>query len=252
MTECFVFGSNLAGRHGAGSALEARLRWGAELGVGVGPTGSAYAIPTKDAALRVLPLSEIIEHVGDFRTYAKANPGVKFQCVAVGTGLAGYNHEVMVDVFSGMPRNVVLPAEWCTLPITSFKQEPHAWLSNFHEHPIYVGTREYRCAEGLFQSLKLSDAAARRVFEDMTGAEARRAGRLVTLRPDWELIKVAAMREVVRLKFASVELAALLVSTRQRPLIEGNRHGDRFWGQVDGVGENWLGKLLEAERGEHV
>jgi hypothetical protein len=54
-----VFGSNLAGRHGKGAALGARLHPGAIYGRGVGPQGNAYAIPTKDRQLRVLPLQVI-------------------------------------------------------------------------------------------------------------------------------------------------------------------------------------------------
>ena len=47
MKPIFVFGSNLAGNHGAGAALEAHKNWGAKLGVGIGLTGDSYAIPTK-------------------------------------------------------------------------------------------------------------------------------------------------------------------------------------------------------------
>lgn len=68
--EIFVFGSNLAGRHGKGAALYAREHYGAVYGVGVGPTGSAYAIPTKDGKLRTLPLDQIKKHVDAFLAYA--------------------------------------------------------------------------------------------------------------------------------------------------------------------------------------
>jgi hypothetical protein len=51
ITEIFVFGSNLAGRHGKGSALEALKKHGAIYGQGVGPQGASYAIPTKDHTL---------------------------------------------------------------------------------------------------------------------------------------------------------------------------------------------------------
>jgi hypothetical protein len=60
----FVFGSNLAGRHGAGSALEAKRFHGAEQGIGIGRTGNAYAIPTKDYLLRgALPLHVVGGHI---------------------------------------------------------------------------------------------------------------------------------------------------------------------------------------------
>ena len=57
--EIFVFGSNEAGRHGKGAALHARQHYGAKYGVGFGRTGDAWAIPTKDAQLRTLPLDRI-------------------------------------------------------------------------------------------------------------------------------------------------------------------------------------------------
>jgi hypothetical protein len=46
--EIFVFGSNLAGRHGAGAALAALKDHGAIYGRGEGLQGQSYAIPTKD------------------------------------------------------------------------------------------------------------------------------------------------------------------------------------------------------------
>ena len=57
--QIFVFGSNLAGRHGKGAALFAREQRGAIYRCGVGPQGNAYAIPTKDHALKTLPLASI-------------------------------------------------------------------------------------------------------------------------------------------------------------------------------------------------
>lgn len=86
----FVFGSNLAGRHGKGAALCARNEHGAQYGVGFGRTGNAYAIPTKDRQLRVLPLSVIAAYVADFLDYAQAHPDLAFQVTKIGCGLAGY------------------------------------------------------------------------------------------------------------------------------------------------------------------
>ncbi len=66
----FVFGSNLAGRHGKGAALFARQKHGAVYGQGVGLQGHSYAIPTKDEQLRTLPLEAIREHVEEFKRFA--------------------------------------------------------------------------------------------------------------------------------------------------------------------------------------
>lgn len=111
-TPIFVFGSNLAGRHGKGAALCARVQWGAQYGVGVGRTGFAYAIPTKDAQLRTLPLATIAEHVVTFLDYARAHPDLLFLVTAIGTGLAGYRHEDIAPMFRDSPRNCNLPVEW--------------------------------------------------------------------------------------------------------------------------------------------
>jgi hypothetical protein len=74
-TEIFVFGSNLAGRHGKGAALHAKNHYGAIQGVGFGRTGNAYAIPTKDENLQVLPLTTIRAWCWAFIEYARAHPG---------------------------------------------------------------------------------------------------------------------------------------------------------------------------------
>lgn len=108
----FVFGSNLAGRHGAGAALTARKKYGAVYGVGKGPTGKAYALPTKDRDLKSLSLELIQEHVNEFITYAGAHPELTFYVTPVGCGLAGYTHEEISPMFKHAPVNCLLPAGW--------------------------------------------------------------------------------------------------------------------------------------------
>jgi hypothetical protein len=113
MARIFVFGSNLAGRHGAGSAKTARTVYGAKYGIGVGPTGSAYAIPTKDANLKVLPLEIIKQHVEAFVEYARFHEEHTFDVVAIGCGLAGYKPKQIAPLFGDdVPDNVNLPDEF--------------------------------------------------------------------------------------------------------------------------------------------
>ena len=112
MAEVFVFGSNLAGRHGAGSAKEALRNWGAIYGQGTGRQGNSYAIPTKDQKLWTLPLHTISVHVSAFKAYAEANPEDTFTVVAIGCGLAGYKPEQIGSMFVRMPPNVQLPPEF--------------------------------------------------------------------------------------------------------------------------------------------
>jgi len=111
----FVFGSNLAGRHGKGAAWDAAQKWGAEYGVGKGRTGDSYAIPTKDSNLKVLPLGRIKKYVKDFIEYAEKRPQNMFYVTAFGTGLAGYNLEEIKELFGDfyeLPYNIVFTKDW--------------------------------------------------------------------------------------------------------------------------------------------
>lgn len=108
----FVFGSNLAGIHGAGSAKVAVRQWGAEYGVANGRTGQAYAIPTRNKRFKTLDLISIQRYVSQFLAYARANPKLWFTTVQIGCGLAGYEPYQIAPMFAGAPLNVHLPAGW--------------------------------------------------------------------------------------------------------------------------------------------
>lgn len=108
----FVFGSNYAGRHGAGAALYARNHYGAKYGIGKGRTGNAYAIPTKDGYLKTLPLNVIQNHVLDFIQYAVQSPELNFLVTRIGCGLAGYKDKDIAPMFKKVPENCLLPPEW--------------------------------------------------------------------------------------------------------------------------------------------
>lgn len=113
--EVFVFGSNLAGIHGAGAARTAALYYGAKTGHGIGHTGRSYAIPTKDHRLKTLPLYVIREFVDLFLAYAQCRPGMKFIVTPIGCGLAGYSPKEIAPLFTGavqVPPNVILPPEF--------------------------------------------------------------------------------------------------------------------------------------------
>jgi predicted NAD-dependent protein-ADP-ribosyltransferase YbiA (DUF1768 family) len=84
----------------------------------------------------------------------------------------------------------------------------------------------------------------------VTPAEAKREGRKLKLRPDWEDVKIDVMYELLRSKFKLYDLADRLIKTGDSRLEEGNTWGDRVWGTVDGVGENNLGRLLMIVRSE--
>lgn len=110
--EIWVFGLNLAGRHGAGAAKFAREHHGAIYGQGIGLQGNSYAIPTKDENLVTLPLVTIKQYVDEFLTFADEHRELTFICTKIGCGLAGYKDEDIAPMFEDVPSNCILPKEW--------------------------------------------------------------------------------------------------------------------------------------------
>lgn len=110
--EIFVFGSNLAGRHGKGAALYARCHHGAIYGQGEGLQGDSYALPTKDASLRAIPLPILRGYVNSFLQFARDRSDLTFRLTPIGCGLAGYRPEQIAPMFLPVPANVILPDEF--------------------------------------------------------------------------------------------------------------------------------------------
>jgi len=109
----FVFGSNLAGRHGRGAAEIARARFGAVTGIGGGAMGECYAIPTKGLDLRrSLGITQIMAHVTTFLSYARAHPQLEFFVTRIGCGLAGYDDEDIAPMFRDAPPNCSFAEPW--------------------------------------------------------------------------------------------------------------------------------------------
>lgn len=108
----FVFGSNLAGRHGKGAALCAMKDHGAIYGRGIGPQGHSYAIPTKDGSLVTLPLFTINLYVDVFKRFALERPEKTFNVTRIGCGLAGYTDSDIAPMFMDAPINCNLPEGW--------------------------------------------------------------------------------------------------------------------------------------------
>ncbi len=114
--EIFVFGSNLAGRHGAGAAKQA-MKWGAKYGQGYGLQGQTFAIPTKDENIQTLPLIVIQKYVDKFIDFADKHQELKFLVTPIGTGLARIPIENMAKLFvtALLYDNIVLPEEFLTI-----------------------------------------------------------------------------------------------------------------------------------------
>lgn len=135
-----------------------------------------------------------------------------------------------------------------TPAIRSFQDEAgHTPLSNFWPAALTYDGDVYPTLENYFQAMKVQGDRAR--FQRLSPARAKYFGRRVDLRPDWEEIKLAVMTHGVALKFQlGTPEADYLLSTGDAYLEEGNTWGDRYWGTVNGVGENWLGLILMRRR----
>lgn len=123
------------------------------------------------------------------------------------------------------------------------------FLSNFYEAPVTWNGLTYLNNEAAFQSAKtFSD---RECFTNLDPSFAKKLGRKVQLRSDWENVKDDVMYEICKAKFSqNTELKKRLLSTGNEHLEEGNTWGDKIWGTVHGIGENRLGKILMRIREE--
>lgn len=137
------------------------------------------------------------------------------------------------------------------LKIAEF-QGDYRFLSNFWPAHVEFDGITYPTAEHAYQAAKTLDPAERRRIAALpTPAEAKREGRALPLRPDWEQVKLDVMERCVRYKFShDADLRARLLATGDAQLEEGNAWGDRFWGVYEGQGENWLGRILMTVRQE--
>lgn len=127
------------------------------------------------------------------------------------------------------------------------------FLSNFYPEPLFWRGRLYQTAEHAYQAAKAAaPEAAERIAAALTPGAAKRMGRRVVLRNDWEQVKLRTMESILRAKFApGTECAALLERTGSATLVEGNTWGDVYWGVCNGQGSNYLGILLMLVREEN-
>jgi len=126
----------------------------------------------------------------------------------------------------------------------------YKFLSNMFIAP-FIGAdgKMYQSVEHYFQSHKSNDEyISQEIRSAKTPNEARRLGRRCFIRDDWEEVKDLIMIDAVKLKFNNGSLKKMLKKTTPHTLTEKNTWGDMYWGEVDGVGLNKLGKILMAVR----
>lgn len=127
----------------------------------------------------------------------------------------------------------------------------YRFLSNFYFAPIiYEGIR-YISTEVAYQAAKTLDTNTRIEMSNLKSSEAKRIGKTIPLRSDWETVKESIMYELCYKKFTEhKDLQKKLLDTGEAELIEGNWWGDTYWGVCRGIGENKLGKILMKIRNQ--
>ena len=134
------------------------------------------------------------------------------------------------------------------------KTEAYHEFSNFSPHGIEMDGLWYPTVEHYFQAMKFpGHEFADKIRLAAKPAIAKQLGRTrsVTLREDWEAVKIDVMRAAVRKKFTTHPvLTQLLLDTGDEELVEA-APADYFWGRgKSGTGQNWLGKILMEVRTE--
>jgi hypothetical protein len=132
------------------------------------------------------------------------------------------------------------------MAIIEFRGETR-WLSNFAEAEVVWEGRKYLTTEHAYQAAKTQiEEEIEWIRSAPTPGKARKRGQKVTMRPDWDDVKLSVMRNLLEQKFQIPEYRKLLLDTGGHHLIEGNTWNDTFWGvdMKSGMGTNHLGRIL--------
>ena len=128
--------------------------------------------------------------------------------------------------------------------IDSFKKPPYEFLSNMVPNTLGFSV-EYN-----YQAAKRDDPDYKQfIMESGTPYQAKKRGKHKEPK-HWRLVCNDIMLRFLRIKFSDPVFAKKLLYTGDAELIEGNWWGDTWWGVCNGVGKNWLGKLLMQVREE--
>lgn len=139
-----------------------------------------------------------------------------------------------------------------TLPILQFKNQ-YSFLSNFYPVEFVWDNIVWHHSEGAYQAAKTLDCEERlKISKMISPVTAKRAGKRIQLRSDWEEVKVGVMHEIVKAKFnQNPHLKVMLIDTGDADLEEGNTWNDRIWGICplgSSQGLNYLGEILMSLR----
>ena len=121
------------------------------------------------------------------------------------------------------------------------------FLSNFSHSKIKMNGLIFDNGEAAFHSHK--DPSRASEFVGLNPSAAKKLGRNVKLREDWEEVKDNIMYQVTVAKFSqNIHLKERLLATGDKDLVEGNNWNDKYWGVCDGEGKNLFGRILVLTR----
>jgi len=122
----------------------------------------------------------------------------------------------------------------------------YEFLSNFYDQAFEYDGYVFKTAEHAYQAQKtIDDVDFEKIKNADTPGQAKRLGKKLYNRWDWDDIKLDIMYRIVFAKFSSSpELQKKLIATYPSQLVEANTWNDTFWGVCNGKGENHLGKIL--------
>ena len=131
--------------------------------------------------------------------------------------------------------------------ITKFQNE-NRWLSNFATVKIVLDGLEFPSIEHAYMSAKSDDEEWKKFCSNPSNkaGDVKRQSRVITLKDNWNDIKINVMAECIKKKFNQEPFRTKLLETGTQHIQEGNRWNDKFWGVClkTNKGENHLGKLI--------
>ena len=137
--------------------------------------------------------------------------------------------------------------------ITEFQGE-YRWLSNHVLCLVEYDGHKFPTVEHAYvyskTVVKEEQEALLTEIDNMSPGEVKRIGKMLTLRPDWEQVRLDIMLDLTRQKYSYGYFQKKLLDTGDQEIIEGNTWGDTFWGKYNGVGENQLGRIIMQVREE--
>lgn len=157
-----------------------------------------------------------------------------------------FGDHLVIDSFRG---DYKFLSNFYMKPIVYGEKAKNIGIWDNPQYPVEIGPKSYPSAEHLYQSFKTGDATTHEKIRTASSPGlAKKYGGRCEIRYDWDTKKLGFMKLVIAAKFKDPKMRALLKATGEAKLVEGNTWGDKFWGQVNGKGENWLGKILMIER----